>query len=128
MAIGYSKVLDILDIIKAEELVRNALYKEGFGVMTKGDVKLALNKSGFEFDDYIILGACYPKYAYEALTSDKEIGLLLPCNVIIYRNNNGKIVVSAINPVEAMSMIDNPKLASIAPKVKEMLERVIDSL
>ena len=127
MAIGYSRVIDI-EFDKAEEVVRNALYKEGFGVITKADVKQALAKAGFEFDDYIILGACYPKFAYEALKSDLEIGLLLPCNLIIYKNKKGKTVVSAINPIEAMSMVDNKELEKIAPKIKKMLEQVIDSL
>jgi uncharacterized protein (DUF302 family) len=127
MAIGYSKVLDI-DFVNAEEIVRKALYDAGFGVMTKGDVKEALAKAGFVFDEYIILGACHPNSAYQALTSEPEIGLLLPCNVIIYKNKEGKTVVSAINPIEAMSMVDNPKLAEIAPKIKEKLEKVIDSL
>lgn len=127
MAYGYSKIIDV-KFEDAEEKVRDALYNAGFGVMTKGDVKQALKKAGFEFDEYIILGACHPPSAYKALNSEPEIGLLLPCNVIIYKNKEGKTVVSAINPIEAMSMVDNPKLAEIAPKVKEMLEKVIDSL
>ncbi|MBR9706104.1 DUF302 domain-containing protein [Candidatus Pacearchaeota archaeon] len=126
MAYGYSKVIDI-EFEQAEEVVRKALYEHGFGVMTKGDVKLALKKAGFEFDDYIILGACYPELAYKALKVEPEIGLLLPCNVIIYKKQ-GKTIVSAINPIEAMGMVENEKLTEIASIVKEKLESVIDSI
>ena len=126
MAIGYSKELDC-SFEEAEEKVRQALYINGFGVMTKGDVKTALSKAGFDFEDYIILGACYPKYAYEALNSNPEIGLLLPCNVILYKKKD-KVIVCAINPVEAMSILNNPEIEKIAFIIKEKLERVIDSL
>lgn len=126
MAYGYSKKVNFC-FEEAEVKVRKALDDAGFGVMTKGDVKIALSKAGFEFNDYIILGACYPSIAFEALKVDPEIGLLLPCNVIIYKKC-GDVIVSAINPVEAMGMVESPELKKIAPIIKDKLEKVIDSL
>ncbi|MEE8574223.1 MAG: DUF302 domain-containing protein [Thermodesulfobacteriota bacterium] len=108
---------------------REALANEGFGILTEIDVKAALKqKLDKDFTKYIILGACNPALAFEALTTEIEVGLLLPCNVIVYEAKDGAIVVAAIEPMTAMSFVGNPELASIAGKVKEKLERVIASL
>lgn len=108
------------------ELVRIALKKEGFGVLTEINVRDTLkNKLNIEYENYIILGACNPSLAYRALKSEKEIGLILPCNVIVYVDD-GRNFVSTINPVEAMSIVNNPELKKIAEQVSEKLKKVID--
>ncbi len=113
----------------AVERARAALAKEGFGVLTEIDVKATLKKKlDKDFRKYIILGACNPPLALKALTIETEIGLMLPCNVIVYENDEGGSTVSAVDPVVAMSMIDNPALALAAKEVREKLERVLQSL
>jgi len=82
-------------------------------------------KLDVDYGEYIILGACNPPFAYEALKAEKEIGLFLPCNVIVYVDK-GEIYVSAINPIEAMSIVENEKLEEVAKEVGEKLKRVID--
>ncbi len=105
-----------------------ALSEEDFGVLTEIDVKATLKKKlDADWDNYVILGACNPPFAFQALQAEKEIGLLLPCNVIVYEND-GKVFISAIRPTVAMGMIENPVLADIAKKVEEKLIRVIDNL
>src|SRR4030067_2019769 len=100
---------------EAVEKTRAALAAEGFGVLTEIDVKAVLKKKlDKDFRKYIILGACNPALAYKALTLETEIGLFLPCNVIVYENDRAETVVSAVDPTVAMSMIDNPALASVA--------------
>jgi len=112
---------EIVDKVKEE------LQKEGFGILTEIDVKGTLKKKlGVEYDKYIILGACNPAFAYKTLKLEKEIGLMLPCNVIVYVDK-GENYVSAINPVEAMSIIGNEELKEIAKEVGKKLERVINS-
>lgn len=108
--------------------VTEALKKEGFGVLTEINVKETIKKKlDKEFPKYIILGACNPQLAYQALTSETEIGLLLPCNVIVYEKE-GKTVVSAQDPAAALSIVGNDKITPIAKEAKERLVRVIDSL
>ena len=81
-----------------------------------------------DFPKYIILGACDPLSAHKALQVEREIGLFLPCNVVVYENNGGKIFVSAIRPVAAMGMIDNSRLHEIARDVEDRLEKIISNL
>jgi len=108
--------------------VREELKKEGFGVLTEINVKETLKKKlDVKYEDYIILGACNPPFAYEALKAEKEIGLLLPCNVIVYEKENNTMI-SAINPTRAMSIIENDSLKEIAVKIEEKLRKVIDSI
>lgn len=127
MSYGYSKQVS-LSFSEAEAKVREELQKEGFGVLTEIDVRATLKKKlDVDTDDYIILGACNPPFAYKALQAEKEIGLLLPCNVIIYVKD-GKTFVSAVNPMEAMSMVDNQELQGIASEVSDKLRKVVDSL
>ena len=107
---------------------REELQTEGFGVMTEIDVKATLKKKlNVDFDKYIILGACNPPFAYKALQAEKDIGLLLPCNVIVYEEH-GKVFVSAIVPTVAMSMVQNPALSEIAEQVEKKLKKVVDSI
>jgi len=124
---GYKKNVD-LSFDKAQEKVKDELAKEGFGVLTEIDVKATIKKKlNKDFDNYIIVGACNPPFAYEALQSERDIGLLLPCNIIIYEQK-GTVFVSAIRPTVAMNMIDNKKLGEIAVQVEIKLKKVIDAL
>jgi len=104
------------------------LQKEGFGVLTEIDVKATLKKKlGVEFGNYKILGACNPPFAFKSLKAEKEIGLLLPCNVIVFEDN-GKVFVSAILPTAAMAMVKNNGLESIAVQVEEKLKKAVDGV
>jgi uncharacterized protein (DUF302 family) len=104
------------------------LQKKGFGVLTEIDVKATIKKKlDIDFDNYIILGACNPPFAYKALQAEKEIGLMLPCNVIVY-SNDGKTIVSAILPTEAMKSIGNSSLDEIAKIIEQKLKKVVDSI
>jgi uncharacterized protein (DUF302 family) len=110
--------------------VVEALKKEGFGVLTEIDVTATLKaKIGADFTKYIILGACNPRIAHATLQEELEIGLLLPCNVIVYEApGTHETVVSAIDPERMLSIVDNPRLAARAAEVKAMLQRAIDGL
>jgi uncharacterized protein (DUF302 family) len=104
---------------------RAALAEEGFGVITEIDVRATMQeKLGIETDDYVILGACIPKLAHRALAAEPELGLLLPCNVVVYATDAGTRV-SAIDPKVMMGMVDNPVLAEIADEVRTRLERAL---
>ncbi|MFH1408858.1 MAG: DUF302 domain-containing protein [Nanoarchaeota archaeon] len=123
---GYKRILN-LPFEEAVQKVRETLAKEGFGVLTEIDVKATLKKKlDVEFEKYVILGACNPPFAYKALQAELDIGLLLPCNVIIYEKE-GKSIVSAIMPTVAMGMVKNPSLREIAIEVEAKLKKVVDS-
>lgn len=114
---------------EAVERTRAALAREGFGILTEIDVKGTIKKKlGEDFRKYVILGACSPPNALRALKAETEIGLFLPCNVIVYERDEGGSTVSAIDPPVAMSMIDNAVLGKISCEVREMLARAIKSL
>jgi uncharacterized protein (DUF302 family) len=124
---GYSKTLD-LSFVKAVERAKEALKTEGFGVLCEIDIKEKLKeKLDVDFRDYIILGACNPPLAYQTLQAEIDIGLLLPCNVIVYEQG-GKAVVSAIDAAKMMTVVGNPQLETTAKQVNEKLRRVIESL
>ncbi|MBB6481190.1 DUF302 domain-containing protein [Spirochaeta isovalerica] len=117
-----------LDFSEALEKVKEELKKEGFGVLTEIDIKATLKKKlDVDRDNYVILGACNPPNADKALNAEIEIGLMLPCNVIVYEKA-GKTFVSAIRPSIAMSMIENPGLKGIAGDIEAKLERVISGV
>ncbi|MCJ7577579.1 MAG: DUF302 domain-containing protein [candidate division Zixibacteria bacterium] len=125
---GFRKILKT-SYEEAVQKVTQALKKEGFGILTRIDVKDTLKKKlNVDFRKYIILGACNPPFAYQSLQAETEIGLLLPCNVIVYEDNSGNTVVSAIDPESAMGMIGNPKLKEIAAQVGTKLKAVIENL
>ena len=107
--------------------VKDELKKEGFGVLTEIDVKQTLKtKLNVDFEDYIILGACNPPLAYQALTAEQDIGVLLPCNVIVYVKG-GKTFVSAILPTVQLGKVGNQKLLPIAEQVENKLKKVVDA-
>jgi uncharacterized protein (DUF302 family) len=124
---GFSKALDA-PFDEALERTREALKSEGFGVLSEIDLKEKLKeKLGVDFRDYVILGACNPPLAYQTLQAEIEIGLLLPCNVIVYEQG-GRSVVAAIDAAKMMTVVGNPQLEAAATQVNEKLRRVIDSL
>ncbi|MFH1095450.1 MAG: DUF302 domain-containing protein [Candidatus Micrarchaeota archaeon] len=111
---------------KAVERLKQELGREGFGVLTEIDVKATLKKKlGVESANYVILGACNPVLAHQALQSEKNIGVYLPCNVIVY-DENGLTWISSVRPTVAMSRVGNEKLAPIAQAVEEKLKAVVD--
>jgi len=110
------------------EQTKEALKKEGFGILTQIDVqKIMKEKLGADMNRYIILGACNPTNAYQAILAEENIGLMLPCNVIVYKKD-GKTVLSVIRPTVAMQMIDNLELQKIAPAVEDQLKKAFDSI
>ena len=112
----------------AVEKAREELQKEGFGVLTEIDVKATLKKKlDVDVDKYIILGACNPSMAHKALQAEQDIGLMLPCNVIIYEKD-GKVFVSGIKPSVAMQMVENDQLQDIANQVEEKMNKVIGNI
>lgn len=113
---------------EAYDKTTEELKKEGFGVLTEIDVKAVLKeKLGENFNDYKILGACNPAFALKALNIEKEMGLLMPCNVIIFEDD-GKIFISSLLPTVAMNIVGNQDLEVIAKEVEEKLKRVIDAI
>ena len=111
---------------KVEEKTREALKSQGFGVLTEIDVKETLKKKlNVNHPPYKILGACNPPFAHKALQTENQIGLMLPCNVVVQKKSEGVVEVSAIDPSVAMSSIDNPKLMDIAKEVSEKLQKVL---
>ena len=109
--------------------VPEALKSEGFGVLTEIDVQSTLKqKLGVDFRRYKILGACNPPLAHEALQAELEIGLMLPCNVVIYEADDQRAVVLAIDPTKTLAATDNPKLAALAESVKDKLTRALARL
>lgn len=124
---GFTKELDIT-YEKVIERAREALKKEGFGVLTEIDVKEKMKeKLGVDMRRYIILGACNPPNAYKAILAEENIGLMLPCNVIVYEKGS-KTVLSVIRPSVAMRMIDNKELQKLAETVEELLKKVFDAV
>jgi uncharacterized protein (DUF302 family) len=109
--------------------VQAALKEEGFGVLTEIDVKATMKeKLGVDFRKYKILGACNPRLAHQAFSVENEIGALLPCNVIVYENDEGKTTVSIIDPVAALGFVSNEKLAEVGTEAKERLSRALDRI
>lgn len=125
---GHSRIVN-LTYEEALSKVTATLKEQGFGILTEIDIKATLKeKLGVESRPYKILGACNPPFAHRALQAEEEIGLLLPCNVIVYINGAGETVVSALDPVVAMQVVDNPALAEVAEAVREKLVSAIDAV
>ncbi len=127
MTYTYDRILTDTAMPEAERRVREALGAEGFGVLTEIDVKATMKqKLDEDIDDYLILGACNPKMAWEAMNLEPRIGAMLPCNVIL-RSVDGGTEVSAVDPVASMSAVDNSELHAVAGDVRDMLERAVDA-
>lgn len=119
-----------LDYDRAVERTREELAREGFGILSEIDVAATLKKKlDVDFRPYVILGACNPPLAHRALMAERDIGLLLPCNVIVYAGDRaGESVVAAMDPVQALALTGNDSIRPIAEDVRERLQRVLRSL
>lgn len=119
-----------LDYDRAVARTKEALAAEGFGVLSEIDVAATLKKKlDVEFRPYVILGACNPPLAHRALTAERDIGLLLPCNVVVYADDApGRSVVAAMDPVEALQLTGNAAIRPLAEDVKARLTRVLEAV
>lgn len=126
VAYAMSRELDV-SYEEADRRVREALQEEGFGVLTEIDVKATMKKKlDVDFDKYEILGACNPPLAHKALTHAVDIGLLLPCNLVVRDLGGGRTMVSALDPVLQLGVAGDDALAPVARDVRERMERVLD--
>ncbi len=124
---GFNVTIDAT-MEEAEAKVRAALAEEGFGVLTEIDVQKVMKaKLDIDRTGYKILGACNPNLAHEAIEAEPDIGLLLPCNVLL-REEGDKVNVSFMDPIAVLGMVDNPKIAEVAPMVQGKLKNVAASL
>ncbi|NPU84450.1 MAG: DUF302 domain-containing protein [Syntrophaceae bacterium] len=127
MSYGFTKELD-LSFDRVRELVTEELKKEGFGILTEIDIREKFReKLGIDFRKYVILGACNPPNAHKSILAEENIGLMLPCNVIVYERGD-KMVLSIVKPTVAMQMIDNEELRPVAVFIEEKLKRVFDAV
>jgi uncharacterized protein (DUF302 family) len=126
---GLKKTLTI-PMAEADLRVREELKKEGFGILTEIDVRATLKeKLGVDFRPYKILGACNPPLAHQALSSETDIGLLLPCNVIVYQGDvEGTAVVAVLDPEVQMGVTGRSDIAPLAAEVRSRMERVLEAL
>jgi len=127
MSYGYKKQVN-LPFNEAVEKTRQALAREGFGVLTEIDVKATLKKKlNADFEDYLIMGACNPPLAYQALQAVKDAGLMMPCNVIVF-TEKGKTFVEAAMPTVLVNLLQNDQLRSTAEKAEAGLKKAVDSI
>jgi len=125
----FQKTLFSVSFDEAIEKVTKELKKEGFGILTEIDVQATLKKKlDVDFRRYRILGACNPPFAYQALQAELHIGAMLPCNVVVMEKDDGKINVSAVEPMASMMAVGNSKLNSVARQIQKKLEKVINNL
>ncbi|CAM4188332.1 DUF302 domain-containing protein [Gillisia limnaea] len=127
MSYYFSKTVDY-KFDQAIEKITEELKKEGFGILTEIDVKETFKKKlDVDFRKYKILGACNPNMAYQAIQHEPHIGAMLPCNVIVQELENGKVEVSAVDPVASMMSVKNDKLGEVAKDVRNKLQKVIEN-
>jgi uncharacterized protein (DUF302 family) len=126
---GYGNTIHLkTTFAEASERVRAALQEQGFGVLTEIDVQATLrNKLGEEIEDYVILGACNPQLAYQALGVDRQIGLLLPCNVVV-RSDGAETVVEMLDPQVMVTVTGRDELAPVAGEAAQRLRAAMDAL
>jgi len=128
MSYAFSTKID-LSYNEAIEKVTEALKQEGFGILTEIDVQATLKKKiDVDVKPYKILGACNPPLAHKAMQAEEQIGLMLPCNVIVYINDNDETIVAAVDPAASMQAVKNEALGEVAELVQSKLKGVIDSL
>lgn len=129
MSYTINRIFKGADFDEVVENTRRALSGQGFGVLTEINVRETLKKKiGADIDDYLILGACNPNMAHQAMQMEPRVGAMLPCNVIVRSVDDGDVEVSAINPVASMEAIDNERLKKVAGEVKKMLETVVHDI
>lgn len=122
---GFSRTVD-LPFAEAVEAIKATLKDEGFGVLTEIDLKAKFKeKLDKDFGEYMILGACNPQFAFEALGKEMDLGLLLPCNATVYERD-GRTVIALIDAEKMMSVTGNPELAAFAGEVNQRLKRALD--
>jgi uncharacterized protein (DUF302 family) len=126
---GYTKNLGSIAFDDAIERTTSALKQEGFGVLTEIDVKSTLKKKlDVDFRKYKILGACNPPLAHQALSNELLIGLLLPCNVVVFEEDDGTVTVSAVNPSEMFKVVENPAMEGVAEQVDAKIKNVLKAI
>ena len=126
---GFHAHLGNTDFAAAVEQVSDALKKEGFGILTEIDVQATMkNKLGIDVPAHRILGACNPTLAHRALMAEPDIGLLLPCNVVVRQDADGKVTVGLIDPIAMLQVTDNPEVEMVAREARERLQRVCTAL
>ena len=131
MEIRYALVKELPGVEYDDAVARatEVLADEGFGVLTEIDVKATLKKKlDVDFRRYLILGACNPHLAHQAMTGEPFIGVLLPCNVLVMEREGGGSIVAAFKPTAGFSLVDNPDVAPIAEEVEDRMRRVLDQL
>lgn len=128
MGYYFSKTLE-MPFVQTIQHVTEALAGKGFGILTTIDLRATMKKKlDIEFRPYTILGACHPELAHKALQTEDMIGTMLPCNVVVQEIGKGLMEVSAVDPVASMMAVDNPRLASIAGDVRDLLKQVVADL
>lgn len=114
---------------KTIEKLKEELKKEGFGVLTEIDLKETFkNKLDEDFNEYKILGACNPNFAFEGFQTEDDLGVLLPCNVVVYKNDSDETIVTAIDPNELLSFSDKEEINKLGDKIKQRFNKVISRL
>ncbi len=117
------------DFDETVERTIEVLQENGFGVLTTIDVMATLKaKIDVDFRPYVILGACNPGFAHKALLAENKIGTMLPCNVIVQQHEDGTVEVSAVDPMASMQAVENEALGAIAGEVRNMLQKVVDTI
>lgn len=128
MNYGYKRTVE-LSFEEVDDRIRSSLEDQGFGVLTEIDVKKTLKKKlDKDFQKYTILGACNPPLAFEALEDEQAIGLLLPCNVVLWENEDSSTTIAAIDADKMMTIVKNNQLYNLAKKVNTLLKKAVDNV